>query len=263
MPSLSETVSSSEIGPTKGDLDDAIINEILERTSGRSRHVVEQILEHGYVTTITLASLDYDHPPRAARDVRDRGIPLETVMKEVDGKKVAHYRFPDLPIVLDRTASGRVAISKQFRQDVIDHYGQRDIFTGVSAESGELQIDHRIPFHISGDPVHPFDILDFMPVSAAMNRVKSWACEACPNWNERRASICEQCYWAGPDRLYEHIATLPTRRLDLVWQADEVEEFDRLYTHSEESGVEIRTAAKALLAQGLARLADPESASED
>jgi len=256
-------VSRSEIGPTAVDLDDAVINEMLERTSGRSRHVVEQILKHGYVTTTKLASLDYDHPPRAARDVRDRGIPLETVMKEVDGKKVAHYRFPDPPIVLDRTASGRLAISKQFRQDVIDHYGQRDIFTGMFAESGELQIDHRIPFHISGDPTHPFSILHFMPISAAMNRVKSWACEACPNWDMRQASICEQCYWAGPDRPYEHVATLPTRRLDIVWQAEEVEEFDRLHAHSDESGVEIRTAAKTLLAQGLARIRNHKSASED
>ena len=114
-----------EQGPTKHELDDDIVKEIRARTSGRSHHVIEQILEHGYVTTTTLASLGYDHPPRAARDVRDRGIPLETVMKEIEGKKVAHYRFPDEIDVLDRTASGRVTISKQFRREVLEHYGQR------------------------------------------------------------------------------------------------------------------------------------------
>ncbi|MCY4069540.1 MAG: hypothetical protein OXE79_10635 [Acidimicrobiaceae bacterium] len=247
---------NSEIGPTKAELDNETIKEILDRTSGRSRRVVEQILDHGYVTTPTLASLGYDHPPRAARDVRDRGIPLETVMKEVNNKKIAHYRFPDPPMILDRTASGRLSISKQFRQDVLDHYGQRDLFTGVPSESSELQIDHRIPFHISGDPVQPFSVSDFMPVSPAMNRVKSWECEACPNWNERQASVCSRCYWAGPDRPYEHIATTPTRRLDLVWQADEVEEFNRLFTHSEECGLEIKTAAKNLISQGLSHLTE-------
>lgn len=244
------------------DLDNGIVKEILERTSGRSRHLVEQILEHGYVTTTTLASLGYDHPPRAARDVRDRGIPLETVMKEIEGSRIAHYRFPD-EVILDRTAAGRVAVSKQFRQAVIEHYGQRDIFTGVATDSGDLQIDHRIPFHISGDPKQPFNVNDFMPVSAAMNRVKSWACEACPNWIRREPSTCEQCYWAAPDRPYRHIATLQTRRLDLVWQAKEVEEFDRLYIHSDEVGVEIRTAAKELIARGLARLASQTSITED
>lgn len=215
------------------------------------------------MTTTTLAALGYDHPPRAARDVRDRGIPLETVMKEVDGKQVAHYRFPDLPIALDMTAHERLSISKQFRQDVLNHYGQRDIFTGIVFESDELQIDHRIPFHVSGDPMRPFNVRDFMPVSAAMNRVKSWACESCPNWAERQDSICEKCYWAGPDQPYEHIATLPTRRLELVWQADEVESFDRLLAYSDESGIEIRTAAKNLIAQGLTRLDDHRSATKN
>ena len=114
-------MTNPEQGPTEHDLDGDIVKEMRVRTSGRSRHVIEQILEHGYVTTTTLASLGYDYPPRAARDVKDRGIPLETVMKEIEGKKVAHYRFPDGVDALDRTASGRVAISKQFRQEVIEH----------------------------------------------------------------------------------------------------------------------------------------------
>lgn len=253
-------MSSPLRGPTKHDLDDDIIEEILERTSGRSRRLVEQILENGYVTTATLASLGYDHPPRAARDVRDRGIPLETVMQETEGGRIAHYRFP-VEVVLDRTAAGRVAISRTFKQAVIEHYGQADIFTGKATDFGGLQVDHRIPFHISGDPIQPFNVEDFMPVSAPMNRVKSWACEACPNWNRRESSICEECYWAFPDRPYSHIATLQTRRLDLVWQANEVEEFDRLCSHSDEIGIELREAAKTLIARGLARLAgqDPPS----
>ena len=247
-------MSNPECGPTRDDLDDSIVEQVLSRTSGRSRHVIEQILEHGYVTTMTLASLGYDHPPRAAADVRDRGIPLETVMKTVDGKKVAHYRFPDEMGVLDRTASGRVAISKQFQREVIEYYGERDIFTGTVAGTGVLQIDHRVPFRISGDPRRPFDVVDFMPVSAAMNRVKSWACESCPNWEDREPSICESCYWAVPDRAYEHIGTVPARRLDLVWQADDVEEFDHLLSHSDDIGIDVPIVAKRLIAQGLARL---------
>ena len=247
-------MSNPECGPTRHDLDDDIVEQVLKRTSGRSRHVIEQILKHGYVTTVTLAALGYDHPPRAAADVRDRGIPLETVMKTVDGKKIAHYRFPDEMSVLDRTASGRVAISKQFQREVIEHYGERDIFTGVVAGIGVLQIDHRVPFRISGDPTQPFDVVDFMPVSAAINRVKSWACESCPNWEDREPSICETCYWAGPDRAYEHVATVPARRLDLVWQADEIEEFDHLLSHSDDVGIDVLIVAKRLIAQGLARL---------
>lgn len=247
-------MSVSINGPTRGDLDAQIVDEILHRTSGRSRQVVEEILEHGHVTTTKLGSLGYDHPPRAAADVRDRGIPLVTVTKSVGGKNVGHYRFPDILDTLDRSASGRVAIPKKFQREVIDHYGSRDIFTGSAVASGGLQIDHRVPFRISGDPSSPFNVDDFMPVSAAMNRAKSWECEACPNWEEKSLPKCESCYWAAPDREYEHVATVPVRRLDLVWQDDEVNEFDRLLRYSEEVGCKTAMVAKQMIAEALAHL---------
>lgn len=247
-------MSNSIPGPKRDDLDDLIVDEMLDRTSGRSRYVVEQILEHGYVTTAKLAELGYEHPPRAAADVRDKGIPLLTIMKYLDGKKVAHYVFPDPLETLDQSASGRTAISKRFRNDVIGHYGELDIFTGTVMSTRDLQIDHRIPFRISGDPKQPFNVTDFMPVSAPMNRAKSWECEACPNWELRSQSTCEVCYWAIPDGHYEHVATVPVRRLDLVWQAEEVQEFDRLLGHSQDVASSAAAEAKRLIAEGLARL---------
>ena len=48
-------------------------------TAKRPRTVIEHILAHGYVTTEELRDkYGYNHPPRAARDVREQGIPLET-----------------------------------------------------------------------------------------------------------------------------------------------------------------------------------------
>ena len=244
-------MSISTKGPTRHELRAELVEEILRRTSGRSRLVVKQILDHGFVTTTTLGSLNLDHPPRAAADVRDRGIPLLTVTKSVDGKQVGHYRFPDKLTELDRNSSGRFAISKKFQKMVIDHYGDHDIFTGMKLARSSLQIDHRVPFRISGDPTSPFDIKDFMPVSAAMNRAKSWECEACPNWNERSQATCESCYWAVPDQNYEHVATVPVRRLDLVWQADEVHEFERLLNYSKTIDDKITSVAKHVIAEAL------------
>lgn len=246
-------MASSVNGPTRSDLDPELVSDIIKRTSGRSRVLVEHILDHGYITTVMLASLGYDHPPRAAADVRDRGIPLQTVVETVDGKRIGHYRFPD-NLELDRDASGRIAVPIKFQREVLKHYGVIDIFTGVAWDSGQLQIDHRVPFRISGDPKKPFDIADFMPVSPAMNRVKSWVCEACPNWNEKSLATCNSCYWAGPDRSYEHVATIPERRLDLVWQAHEVQEFERLLEHSSDRGITVAFLAKQLIAEKLAHL---------
>ena len=48
-------------------------------TDKRPKTVIDHILTHGHITTDELKSqYGYNHPPRAARDVRERGIPLET-----------------------------------------------------------------------------------------------------------------------------------------------------------------------------------------
>ena len=41
----------------------------------RARTVIDHILEHGQITTAELKDqYGYNHPPRAARDVREQGI---------------------------------------------------------------------------------------------------------------------------------------------------------------------------------------------
>ena len=54
--------------------------ERLKRVTGkRSRIVVDHILEHGFIATDELEQIyGYMHPPRAVRDVREQGIPIET-----------------------------------------------------------------------------------------------------------------------------------------------------------------------------------------
>ncbi len=239
-------------GPTRDDLTPELVDKLIERTAGRSRVVVEHILDNGYITTLQLSELGYEHPPRAAADVRDRGIPLKTVTRVIDGKQIGHYRFPDNLDQLDQSSRGRIAISKKFRKQVLDHYGTIDIFTGSALTPREVQIDHRIPFRILGDPKSPFDVADFMPVSAAMNRAKSWECESCPNWENRVIEICESCYWAIPDRAYKHVATVPARRLDITWQGEkEAVEFDHLVQASTEEGLEVSAFVKRIIVEGL------------
>ena len=70
--------------------------ERLKRVTGRrSRIVVDHILEHGFITTDELEQIyGYMHPPRAVRDVREQGIPIETYrIKSSDGRNIAAYRF--------------------------------------------------------------------------------------------------------------------------------------------------------------------------
>jgi hypothetical protein len=72
--------------------------ELLESVEAkRPRTVIQHIIKHGHITSQELKdTYGYNHPPRAVRDVRERGIPIETYRIEgTDGRKIAAYRFGD------------------------------------------------------------------------------------------------------------------------------------------------------------------------
>jgi len=77
--------------------DSQIPQKLQSVTGKRSRIVIEHILEHGFITTENLEKIyGYRHPPRAVKDVRDQGIPIETFsVKSSDGRTIAAYRFGD------------------------------------------------------------------------------------------------------------------------------------------------------------------------
>jgi hypothetical protein len=67
-------------------------------TAKRPKAVLDHILQYGFVTTEELKErYGYNHPPRAARDVRELGIPLETFrVTGGDGRKIAAYKFGEI-----------------------------------------------------------------------------------------------------------------------------------------------------------------------
>ncbi|HAO22511.1 MAG TPA: HNH endonuclease, partial [Desulfobacteraceae bacterium] len=64
-------------------------------TAKRPKAVIDHILQYGFVTTEELKEkYGYNHPPRAARDVREHGIPLITFrVTGSDNRKIAAYKF--------------------------------------------------------------------------------------------------------------------------------------------------------------------------
>ena len=205
--------------------------ELLESVEAkRPRTVIDHILAHGYVTTEDLKErYGYNHPPRAARDVRELGIPLETFRTTAaDGRSIGAYRFGDPAQVRTRQLAGRTAFSRGLKQALIDKHGARCHIYRAPCDAADLQIDHRIPFEIAGDARQTDEDVDaYMLLCASANRAKSWSCEQCPNWQDRIEDACRSCYWAYPDD-YTHVAMRELRRLDVVWEHDEVHEYDRL-----------------------------------
>ena len=199
-------------------------------TAKRPRTVINHILEYGLITTEELSErYGYDHPPRAIRDVRENGIPLET-FKATSGKtgrQIAAYRFADTSQIVAGRVGGRKAFSKQFKEHLIKHYGARSMMTNEQLEPRYLQIDHRIPYQIAGNDAGE-EIEHYMLLDASAQRAKSWSCENCENFHSiKDVAICGGCFWAYPEN-YRHVAMRQERRLDIVWSGSEVACFEAL-----------------------------------
>lgn len=207
--------------------------EFLERlkaiTAKRPKTVIDHILKHGHITTEELKTrYGYNHPPRAARDVRDCGIPLKTVMvADTEGRKIAAYSFGDLSQVT--AGGGRKAIGVKMKNALVALNGERCTICGKSMSSKQLQVDHRVPYVVAPDDHSKLaDADDFMLVCGPCNRAKSWSCEHCENWSTTKiVETCLSCFWSNPDN-YHHVAMVDSRRLDLTWQGEEVRDYDEL-----------------------------------
>jgi len=83
-------------------------------TAKRPKTVIDHILKHGHITTEELKEkYGYNHPPRAVRDAREHGIPLETFrVTGSDGRKIAAYRFGDVSKKRFRKLSGRTGLTR-------------------------------------------------------------------------------------------------------------------------------------------------------
>ncbi|MCY3640275.1 MAG: HNH endonuclease [Gammaproteobacteria bacterium] len=233
---------------TKQDVDPRILALCAKVTAKRPRVVIDHILEHGHVTTEELQTLyGYDHPPRAARDVRENGVPLETyrIRSERTGRQIGAYRFADPRKIRRGRIGGRTAFSKKFRDALHVRYDSRDAFTGEKMERRYLQVDHRIPYEVAGDvSLDGGDLEEFMLLDASSQRAKSWSCEHCRNWREDQdADVCRTCFWAFPES-HTHVAGQQVRRLDVEWRGDEVGDFDRLRAEAERQGIHLAILVK-------------------
>lgn len=220
-------------------------------TAKRPKTVIQHILQHGFITSEELKDVyGYNHPPRAVRDVREYGIPLETYrVTGSDGRKIAAYRFgnPNVQINTLAKTAGRTILSKTLKSALIDKYGSKCFIYLESMDESRLQVDHRIPYEIGGEHDES-DIDYFMLLSPSANRAKSWTCEHCKNWEQKEASFCLRCFWAYPEK-YEHIAGKKEKMIALIFTDNEIEDYNKLIALSGEESAQ--TTIKRILHQHL------------
>jgi hypothetical protein len=221
----------------------------------RPKTVINHILEHGFTTTEELKEkYGYNHPPRAVRDVRENGIPIETFrVTGSDGRKIAAYRLGEYDKQSNKKLSGRTGLSKKIREALIQRHSSKCFIYLEAVDERELQIDHRVPFGVDGDGKE-LNPENFMLLSASAKRAKSWSCEHCENWQGLKdKQICISCYWAYPEN-YSHIAMHQIRRIDLLWEGDEVAIYENLKAQAINFDQEIPAFVKSIIEQALEKI---------
>ena len=209
----------------KAKVSSDLLEQISKVSGKRPKAVIDHILKHGFVTTADLSNLyGYDHAPRAARDVREAGIPLVTRMLVIGGKRMAAYHFGDPTSIVNDRSQGRIVFSKAFRDLVIAQASSKCGVCMASYEPRYLQIDHRIPYEIAGDKSDERNPSDYMPLCGECQRKKSWSCEHCINWTQRDFEMCKSCFWSSPED-FEHMAGKQERKVTITWTEEEISQY--------------------------------------
>lgn len=237
----------------KPKLPPEFLKKIKSVTAKRAKTVIDHILKHGFITTEELKTkYGYDHPPRAARDVREQGFPLETFrVRSSSGRSIGAYRFGDPSKIKAGREAGRTVWPKDFKKTLIDATASKCAICNTKYDARYLQIDHRVPYEVGGEPAGGLDPKNFMLVCASCNRAKSWSCEHCQNWLRKHSvAVCETCYWASPMN-YLHIALRLIRRLDITWTENEVQEYEILVEMSETAELELPEYVKDVLRRAI------------
>lgn len=193
----------------------------------------------------------YDHAPRAARDVRELGIPLETFqVKNSEGKYIAGYKFGDLSNINASKSRGRTTFSKKSKEELYDLCEEKCQICNQNFEIRYLQVDHKIPYELGGDTYEEIrNVKDYLLLCGSCNRAKSWSCEHCENWlYQKKPDLCLSCYWGNPSE-YTHIEMNDFRRVGISWEGKETRVFEILSNEAKENGKTASELIKNILSQ--------------
>jgi hypothetical protein len=177
-------------------------------------------------------------------------IKLETFrVKSSDGRSIAAYKFGDLSAVRRDRLGGRSVFSKAFKRLLYEKSGGRCGVCSGRFEFRYFQVDHCIPYEVAGEGRGgERDIAHYRLLCGSCNRAKSWSCEHCQNLLVGKLpDICSRCYWASPED-YVHVALNEVRRVDVVWEREEVEVYDRLKREAQVKKYEVPRYVKKIIA---------------
>ncbi|EHT2878585.1 hypothetical protein AOS92_001005 [Enterococcus faecalis] len=227
-----------------------LIKQVVDsKGSKRAKLIVDYIIKNGSITTSELENLGYSHPPRAARDVRDIGIPLITqrVTNPETGKRQAKYVFGKFSDITSDRMEGRKNFPVKFKNELFDHFEGKCAICSGHYSKRVMQIDHRIPFSIAGDSGVELNAINYMMICPSDNRAKSYSCENCENWLDNKdIEVCRTCYWARPEN-YTHIEMQQKKSIQILFENETEIEFEKkLEEKAVEQGLSVQELIKKI-----------------
>ena len=179
-------------------------------------------------------------------------MPIETFkVRNNQGRSIAAYQFGDPSQATTGKQGGRRIFPKSLKVALLKLQNGKCAICLEEFEERYLQIDHRIPYQVAGEPKNPDDLENYMLLCGSCNRAKSWSCENCNNAIlHKNPGACQSCYWGDPLK-YDHIALRPLRRASLTWSGKEVEEYESLRQLSESKGKNLPEYVKNVLRKHL------------
>jgi len=217
---------------------DSKLKARMDKVTGKRARVVLDIIEkNGFATTLDIKNAGYDHPPRAAGDVKDAGIPLVMKMKTIKGRRVGHYYLGNPADITEHKLDGRKVLSKTLKNKLYSD-DENCAVCRTDYEKRYLQIDHRVPYRIATVEADESDTGSYMLLCGTCQRKKSWSCENCPNWATKNEDVCKGCYWVSPEG-YTHIATKQIRRVEMNFEGANLEKYEALDAEAKLLGIDI------------------------
>jgi hypothetical protein len=207
------------------DLDQAVRDTIIEVLDFMGKRPLQGLItllkNHPGWTSGKEIKISYDHSPRVLADLKDYGIPILAESRATrDDSKSHHYRLGRKENILRQPLKGRSALRKAIKRELLTKFGNRDSFTQIEFPESSLQIDHRIPFRVSGDNPENLVVDRFMLLSASSQRAKAMACKRCRNMSEGVLGHCRSCYWASPEG-YDHVELTKAKITIIVWNEED------------------------------------------
>lgn len=229
------------------------IHDIYDNLYPRAKAAADLLMEKGVITKYDFEEthVPVSQAPRAIRDLKDHGIPIETLRKisvPQAKTKVNRYTLGSIDNINTSMRYGRMYDPTGMKEKLAKLHGDVCVFCGKKLTAKDRELDHKLPVNIFGDlsPVERLNPDNYQLVCRGCNRLKREATSHGAFDDQREGmDIVKQNYWYDPvqyrknrdDRLYAHNV--------IVWNTSkDIQAYKQISQYAKDSSKSFQEALK-------------------